>query len=506
MSRTRWSTPARIAVWVAMTTAVIVVVAAAFHAPFTYDEGYNLQVVKNLALGRGYASDGPFDSGTLSFFDPRISTGPTMLGPMGLIVWGFGAHPWVFRIVPVVAYVALLALGYRIGRRLGDEDGGWATPAAMLAISTSAAAWPFSPLMGAGDVLGEFMAAALMLAAVLQVQRPWLAGSFLGLAIVTKFIALLALPGFVLALLWPSKLGSSPAASFGAAVRQRLPSALALIAASAVPTVVWLGVELATTGWTATVETQRDFMVQLTNAGSGIGRELAPRGGLLAQLELLRPLVPAAVVVGTLTAVIVASTWVVVLGRSHDAPETRESAPIGELAVRTRVALVASGSTFLVWWLCISSANFVRHVVPGLLLLVPPVICGAVSVIRRVRSTWLRNVLALGVACALGAGVVNHAIEAWNPPGPSLEEQIEVAHNLANVHERLGTVDAAPAFELDALGDFTFVNDAASPLLVISKPVMWRHPGRVALERHRCLTIVVETPHYLGCLVAAPPS
>ena len=50
--------------------------------PIDYDEAYNLQVVDLLAKGQGYASYGALKGSGPWLFDPHITTGPVILGPL----------------------------------------------------------------------------------------------------------------------------------------------------------------------------------------------------------------------------------------------------------------------------------------------------------------------------------------------------------------------------------------------------------------------------------------
>lgn len=53
--------------------------------PWEFDESYNLQIVQNLRLGNGYASNGAFRGSGPYLFDPYISTGPSVLFPIWII-------------------------------------------------------------------------------------------------------------------------------------------------------------------------------------------------------------------------------------------------------------------------------------------------------------------------------------------------------------------------------------------------------------------------------------
>ena len=136
----------------------------------------------------------------------------------------------------------------------------------------------------------------------------------------------------------------------------------------------------------------------------------------------------------------------------------------------------------------------------------PPAAAGFVTLLRRLTRPGLRRGLAVVAACALGAAVANHAIEVWRPPGPSLAEQVEVAHKLVTVGAPLRSAGPALDLEFEALGDFTLVEGSGGDVLVMGSAVNWLHPEVIRASRPHCRSILYESPNYLVCFVDPTPS
>lgn len=176
----------------------LIVMQHSLAARFWEDEAFNLTVPLNLLAGFGYSSDGALSGSTITPFDPRISTGPTVLLPVaGALL--FGGDPVVSaRLVSSAFWVLLIAglivLGYRTAGR-------WAALTAAAVPLAFNGFGSFSPIQGPADLLGEIPAAAMLVWALVVLRRhPWLAGVFVGLAVQAKLIALLALPAFAVAI------------------------------------------------------------------------------------------------------------------------------------------------------------------------------------------------------------------------------------------------------------------------------------------------------------------
>ncbi len=165
-----------------------------------HDEFFFLDAAKNLAVHGRYAT---VSNGQAVMFDPYLSTGPTVIGPIALMFWAWGPGYFVARLVMVAFFIALFVLLYRVTSALHGRAAAWVACAFALSV-------PLVWFMGL-HVLGEIPAVVLCLAGVhclLQAQRSpsgtrdyLLAGLFLGLAALTKlifFLAVAALGGVAL--------------------------------------------------------------------------------------------------------------------------------------------------------------------------------------------------------------------------------------------------------------------------------------------------------------------
>lgn len=180
--------------------------------PLTVDEGYNLEVVDNLARGVGYASYGNHrldaswsakplidrlaNSETPAlltpepwFFDPRVTTGPSVLVPLAVIWRLFPGNILLLRFflwLFVPLFIATLWAAIPPGPRKGVL--------VALAASICCSLW-FT--FKAGAVLGEFPAVVYYtIGCVFLVRnRPFSAGVFFAFSVLSKVIMLFAVLG-----------------------------------------------------------------------------------------------------------------------------------------------------------------------------------------------------------------------------------------------------------------------------------------------------------------------
>lgn len=172
-------------------------------APLSPDEGYNLEVVDNVAKGKGYASfgnrrfDAPWSLRSLPLekidlrhggpdwaFDPRVTTGPAVLMPLAA-VWGLSAQNitalrlfmWSYFVLVVLAVALLIP---REEKSLLGVVGCCSILGTLF--------FGFHP----GALIGELAATAYFLLGVAAAvsSRPLLAGCAWGMAIEAKSIFL----------------------------------------------------------------------------------------------------------------------------------------------------------------------------------------------------------------------------------------------------------------------------------------------------------------------------
>ncbi|MCD2444218.1 hypothetical protein LQ757_18200 [Agromyces sp. SYSU K20354] len=365
------------------------------------DEAFNLTVPLNLLRGLGYSSDGTLSGSTITPFDVRISTGPVVMLPIaGLLA--LGIEPVLAgRLVGLLGWILLLGSLWLIGRRLGGRWAGLVAAAVPLAY----AADPLpSPIQTPIDVLGEVTAAGLLAAALVVLhRRPWLAGLLVGLAIQTKFIALLAVPAFALAALL-----DAPGSSIWQRVRATLPRVFGAAGLAAAPTFVYEVVKFLSLGPEAGIENLRNFGWFLLGGGQ-FGYKVPPIDKLnvfIGAWHLPAWVVLGLVALGIMLAVLGA---IAVVRRPRLLAEAGASrAGLREFAVVAGVAVLGL-VTYLVWWLMSShTPPWLRHPAPGVLAFLPVAIA-AVVVLARVAlnaKSWERARPAGGVILRVVTGVL----------------------------------------------------------------------------------------------------
>ena len=410
--------------WVGALVALLVicytvVVAAGFRSPLGYDESYNLQVPWYLAHTHRYATDGSLytDYGVRDF-DALISTGPTVLFPIGLAYMIVGSNLWVARALMSAWFVALAAASYVLGRRIGGHWAAYAAVLAVLAVNTGAewpvagSGWPNGYVAGPGDVLGEIPAAALLMwAAITMSDHRWRAsGTLLGFAILTKVLAVIALPAFLLAAF--ISLRALP-------VQERLSRLAVLTGWLAAPLVGWQAIRLAWLGPDRYGERVFDFVNNMTTLGSGLAPDRFSiwdgRTMLLVHSTHLPALTGCLVLTGV---------GLLLSGRGRTATDHPPSARLATSA------LYGAAFTILGWWLLVSDTVVYRHVVIAILLAVP---VGAAWLVREAVSRDATRWVAVTAICALGAQAVSHAATAREFP-ESLDSQVRASHFLAKKH------------------------------------------------------------------------
>lgn len=161
----------------------------AFQGAVAFDEGFNLQVPVRLANEGEYGTD--YQYGRL--FDPLITTGPTLLVPIGFMFKFFGVGVVQARVVIYIYFILMVFTIVYICRQLANN---WAAMLALIFIVGLPSVFFFSL-----KVLGEIPAIFFLLAGAISYdkKKPVLAGVFWGLMILSKIVFILV--GFPLLLL-----------------------------------------------------------------------------------------------------------------------------------------------------------------------------------------------------------------------------------------------------------------------------------------------------------------
>lgn len=387
------------------------------------DEAFNLTVPVNLLQGLGYTSDGTLSGSELTPFDARISTGPVVLLPIAAVL-ATGVDLVVGgRLVPAAYFVALLVAVGILGRRMGGRWG--ALVAVAVPLSFTAAALP-SPIQGPADVLGEVPAAALLAWALVALRtRPWLAGLLVGLAIQAKYIALLSLPAFVVAVLL---------LQHGRPWMRRLRALIAPAIALAVPTVlveIFAFISLGPRGFVDHLRATRDF---IRSGGQVAHTTFGEKLTTLASSWYL----PAAVVVAAVVLAIVVLIAGLVL-RYRPSTDRFWATLAAEPRAHLAAAAVLGFGAFVGWW---STAGhlplWVRHPAPGILAFAPVLVAALIPAVRQLwRSGTAARAASVVVSAALAGCLVvsgsSAGVTAAGRDGTELAAQREQAAAVASV-------------------------------------------------------------------------
>lgn len=332
--------------WLLVALLSIQLVVGTLHAGAVFDERYNLEVPTHLARTGAYATNGLLSGGGPTLFDPRISTGPTLLLPIAAIYTVTGPSLVAARLVATCFFVLLLVCISMLAHR---SWGRWAGLVAVATVLAATSAFDVrSPVPGPGSVMGEYAAAALLAAgAVTVARRPGIAGLSVGLAVLTKTLAVTVAPGFLVALILLGPRG------------QKISRTLRFFALAALPVVCWLSVILLSLGWHGFVINQRDFLGFVVHGGSGLGAA-SSRGVTVSTAGWSDRVVFLIATTGFMTPVIgatVSGLWW--LRRDEDRRPARGIDPdTSGLGV---AALILGSALLTGWWLLLGSTGWSRH-------------------------------------------------------------------------------------------------------------------------------------------------
>lgn len=398
------------------TVALWIVMFGLLETPISYDEGYNLQVPRHLAEHGAYATDGSLWGTEPKFFDSFISTGPTVLMPVAVAFLLFGIHLWVARLVMVGFFLLLLMAAWCFCARAGGPRWGILGVAAVLVINGHSD-WPLSDLLSPVTVLGEIPAGALTLWACLMLPRRigW-SGLLFGLAILAKLQMAIALPALLLgAFLSRSQAG----------LGRRCLDGLKHSCCIAVPVLMFQTYELVSLGVRGYEQHLREFLYFfVVHSGAGMNDRAAPDGVAHHLLALSHAWYGPGLAL-TVGAILTLGFFAVSRGGTHKTRSNEAKRLTSELPLLTAAL---AGLLIMSWWLFISERTWIRHAVPGLLILsvaVSAALCyftRAGSVERR-ETRLGRNLLAAGGSVMLAWSLLAAAKAATDPPGISLADQ-----------------------------------------------------------------------------------
>lgn len=411
----------RILIALACAVHVVVLVQSLVFQRFWEDEALNFSVPSNLLAGLGYTSDGTLSGSELIPFDVRVSTGPVVLLPVTAALWIgnlCGVDPAIAaRVVPALFWVLLITGTALIGRRIAGSWGALAGLVVPLALNTRDSV---SPIQGPADLLGEVAAAALLVWAVVLLQkRPALAGLIFGLAIQAKFIALLAAPALVIGLLVAHRLP----------LRRWIGALWLPVILAAVPTGLywlWMRVALGWDGFRDRAYWFRDFLLW---GGQDIDPvPVAAKIGHFAEQWFVPAIVwwvAVAIAVVLLVGLLFARCRE---GRNSNA-DGRSETSVAALLWTAAIGVV----TFLAWWATASNTPlWIRHPAPGILAFAPILAAGVVLATRR-QPRLVRAAFGIALVALLAVQVVGRVDQTLTPPREILQDQRAAADVIGSV-------------------------------------------------------------------------
>jgi hypothetical protein len=511
---------------------LVIVVPGLFRTRLWEDEAYNLTVALNMLAGHGYASDGILSGGHMLLFDPRISTGPTVLLPVTAMLSTGIDLVLGARIVMLLFYAALLVGLWLLGRGVagglaGASAGRWGGLVAMtLPLALNLKQMP-SPVQGPTDILGELPAAMfLVFALYLWRRHPLWAGLMAGLAVQTKFIALLAVPALLVAVLL-----SEPRVdgrwNWGARVLRAVWFGVAV----AVPTVLVELWKLITLGWGGYLAETHEF-VRFVRTGGQADVVTSPGAklGYLANSWFV-PAWAGLLLVVLAVAVVVVVWRGRVSRRSFLTPQPAEplrwlrsarnervSKPAAAEAVFTLGIAVITLIAWLAWWLLSAhTPAWIRYPGPALIAFVPVLAAGLVAGIRMLwRSPASDRARAGGRVLAgattgllvvlIGAQAVMHGFWGWTPFwNETLTQQRAAASAVSELGEPALQSYWGPGVSLVVLaGSRSVLRDApsAAGLPMVYFTYQLTAAQQAAFDRTidaNCSRVLVRTGAYVVC-------
>lgn len=456
-----------------LAVATVLVVVPWFRAPLGFDEAYNLQVVRNLVEGHGYATDGALYGGNRTLFDYQITTGPTVLLPSAGVAALLGQHLWAYRLVPVLATIGLVAAWFLLVRRHWGELPALAAGLSLLMLDNAAIL--ITDRFGPGSVLGETASALFVVLAALALSRPAAAGLLAGLAVMTKVVVVLAVPALLLGVVLAARRGG-----------RGIPTAIGWFAAGTVlPAVCWQVYRVASAGPAADWSSDRDFLHFLTSTGGSSTAAVSMPERLLEQMAAFG-------IAGSVAVILAVALVMRALRRDV-------RALVGSLSPDL-VAVAAAGASLEIWWLLLEGQSLARHSMQATQLLLPLLAGAAARVLLRSSRTAFRDVLLVALPLLVAVQVAVAVYHGWNPPGPSLRDQRLVAQAVASRTHEFRYPPPTQDFELTPLAPISI-----RPLGPDGGVVVLSGMGGPASQTESCDHVLYEHAGYVVCRVDPTP-
>lgn len=456
---TRWTVFGNLVFWLLGTLVAVTYLALVVNelrSGLEYDESFLLSVVKNVANGHGYLSDGVSFSSRNEPFDPNISTGPTMLIPAA-VVWKFSSgNLAAMRLVPVAFFGLYLGALWLIFRRWGDR---WIVLVAVAAPLLIRAGIPdlTTRSLVPGRFVGEIAAVGLLVLGSYLLQRdiPLLGGIAFGLSMTSKLNFGLAVVSVV-------------AIFFLAAWMQRALSWSMIWKVACgvfIPLAAFEVYRFASLGFGAYIHNwgyQLLWLRAQTADADSIAQSLAPR---VASFFSLVTLGGGILLLWSLALLVVGVLQVGGIARPFAAREWRHAAAV--------LGLSAGSFVSLLWWLLRSYQNSPRQGLPSLLIFLPILAVASFDETRELtqRNDGRRRVIAVAALTVFSViGIVAVAMQ--------FSTLMSADHGVTLAREQVGASNAIldsgtpsiPAGRFWTYPEFLYLTGLPSESLAGSRP------------------------------------
>lgn len=476
--------------------------------PIDYDEAYNLQVVDNLAKGLGYASYGSLRGDGQWLFDPFITTGPAILGPLGLVWHITGGSLLALRSFMFLFLPVYLAGLYCLCDRKGTS---FLVPALGISASLCITQLP------AGRALGELPAATAIVWSAWAVTRdkPSLAGLASGLALQIKLVYGLA--GAVMLTTWLISSASKSDAN-------RLQRALLTGLFALVPTIVFEVFRFYSLGnvdaYFASLDELRSFLrtQNINNTGTwlqpnSLGQKIV---GLYQLVQFYGWL--SAGVFGALCfsgAARQIESWDNVPSHTSEKTRRNPNVLVPRFYSAGLIGLIFSGLAMLLGWITKSTQYGSRQGLPFALLFLPALFilgghfhCEAVCRLPMGRTSSIRRLIGICGSFLLGAAVCFQIRGTLRD-----DSSVEVAEEQKRVSELITRSGAKsmfadgwwqnPEFQLLTGIPALPIKTGTSQMLVVQDYQVALTGSTWNRHRSKCSEVVYESPKTLVCWLPA---
>lgn len=315
----------------------------------------------NLLVSMSFAETGRYESASrYSFeagmmFDPTITTGPTVLLPVTILIAFIGEPVISSRIIMWCFWAALSMAIFALARRQASFWVSLAIALIPLGLNLTGR-FNYAELQGPSDLVGEIPATFFIVLAILFLRtKEKLAFFFLGFAVLTKMSMVIILPVFIAAAI---------AQSWGSGRLTRVKELMQGGLAFCAPLFVWEIFKFASLGLEGYLAYLGSFVTHFRGSSvhTGVGGprgfvESAIIGAELVSMSFFPAATAAVVLVG------VAMTLILGFQRGKKQEWLLRKDPLRESSI-----VLYSGLAILFWWITLNDANYTRTAVPGVIL------------------------------------------------------------------------------------------------------------------------------------------